>query len=510
MDDSCESSNFTGDSNGAIEGGSEMDTQPAGSELMKYLTSPELLRDSSLIKEKKSVKVQRAKKRLGNFQSAKHLSDSRISCQPWRKGSGSHVGDSGSAPDLGLSVNRIEMDNIGDDISKEEFDDISEMISDQDNNTVDFLSTRENSEDDDDGEMTNSQPKLEKLSLTCDETIPVSDESNEASYPSTCHEFSTNSIDASFMNAEDTNYSATIESCSDVSLLDREDSMDKRSSHCSTPINHDLASKSCKSTKLKKTKTREKLIEGNWSVQTLEKLEQSKKMTDRWLKTLAIPDLSDEPVKIPITELNSYLTCGLCLGYLYEASTITECMHVFCKNCIVKHTLTSLHCPICNIEIHPTDPFVNIKLDRMLQDIVYKILPQVAEEEIARQKEFYNNHLDAEPKVIKPRIVKARPSTQKNKSAVPLVSIVLENEDEGIDREILDKKYVRVNGSATVANVSKFLKTKLHLQDSTEIDIYCCGDCIEEENWTLQTLRDKFYCGQDCLMLLQYKIRSQD
>ncbi|KAL3863826.1 hypothetical protein ACJMK2_005556 [Sinanodonta woodiana] len=506
MDDSCESSNLTGDSAGTLEGGSGMDTLTAGSELMKYLTSPALLRDSSLIKETKSVKAKRARKRFGNSKSTKNILDS---CQPCGKRRRSHVGDLRS--DQGLSVNNKEINNIRDDISRVEFDDISEMISDQDNNTVDFLSTRENSEyDDDDDEMTDSQPKLQKLSLTCDETIPITDESNEASYPSTCHDFSTHGIGASFINTEDTNYSATNESCSDVSLLDREDSMDKRSSHCSTPVNYDLANKSCKSTRLKKKKTKEQLIEGNWSVQTLEKLEQSKKMTDRWLKTLAIPDLSDEPVKIPITELNSYLTCGLCLGYLYEASTITECMHVFCKNCIVKHTLTSLHCPICNIEIHPTDPFVNIKFDRMLQDIVYKILPQVAEEEIARQKEFYNNHLDAEPKVINPRIVKVRPSTQKHKNVVPLVSIILENEDEGIDREILDKKYVRVNGSATVANVSKFLKTKLHLQDSTEIDIYCCGDCIEEENWTLQTLRDKFYCGQDCLMLLQYKIRSQD
>lgn len=30
---------------------------------------------------------------------------------------------------------------------------------------------------------------------------------------------------------------------------------------------------------------------------------------------------------ISLKSLNPHLICGLCQGYLYEASTITECMH---------------------------------------------------------------------------------------------------------------------------------------------------------------------------------------
>ena len=65
---------------------------------------------------------------------------------------------------------------------------------------------------------------------------------------------------------------------------------------------------------------------------SVERIKKSKEVTDRWLKELELPknlDLSN-PVNLNITELNKYLTCGLCSGYLYEASTVTECMHA-CK-----------------------------------------------------------------------------------------------------------------------------------------------------------------------------------
>lgn len=39
------------------------------------------------------------------------------------------------------------------------------------------------------------------------------------------------------------------------------------------------------------------------------------------------PSLSKEPIVLQLRELNPYITCALCGGYLYEASTITECMH---------------------------------------------------------------------------------------------------------------------------------------------------------------------------------------
>jgi polycomb group RING finger protein 6 len=66
--------------------------------------------------------------------------------------------------------------------------------------------------------------------------------------------------------------------------------------------------------------------------------------------------------------------CYICKGYLIDATTITECFHIFCKSCIVRHFYYSNRCPKWNIVVHETQSLYNIGLDWQLQDIVYKLL----------------------------------------------------------------------------------------------------------------------------------------
>ncbi|XP_052771390.1 uncharacterized protein LOC128211042 [Mya arenaria] len=266
-----------------------------------------------------------------------------------------------------------------------------------------------------------------------------------------------------------------------------------------------------KSRNLKKAR-KLRLEPGELSSKTKDRLEKSKVVTDKWLKDLEMPKqlLFDEPIKFDILELNKYLTCGLCKGYLYEASTITECMHTFCKNCIVRHCMeVSLHCPVCNILIHPTDPFVHIRLDRMIQDIVYKILPNIAETEMKHIEEFYEAHPEVEPKEIQepPPKPKISPREKELRKPTPaLVSLILEAEEEEPQASQLEKRYVRVTSTASLDNVCNFLKTKLELNDEKEVELFCCGDMVELG--TLQDIKDKFYTEEDNLLLLQYRVRD--
>ncbi|CAG04670.1 unnamed protein product [Tetraodon nigroviridis] len=46
---------------------------------------------------------------------------------------------------------------------------------------------------------------------------------------------------------------------------------------------------------------------------------------------------------------------------------------------------------MCNIKIHETQPLLNLKLDRVMQDIVYKLVPGLQESEDKRIKEFYQS-----------------------------------------------------------------------------------------------------------------------
>ncbi|XP_063810241.1 polycomb group RING finger protein 1 isoform X2 [Pseudophryne corroboree] len=101
--------------------------------------------------------------------------------------------------------------------------------------------------------------------------------------------------------------------------------------------------------------------------------------------------LRNEVVKVKIKELNEHIVCYLCAGYFIDATTITECLHTFCKSCIVKYLQTSKYCPLCNIKIHETQPLLNLKLDRVMQDIVYKLVPRLQENEDSRIREFYQS-----------------------------------------------------------------------------------------------------------------------
>lgn len=52
---------------------------------------------------------------------------------------------------------------------------------------------------------------------------------------------------------------------------------------------------------------------------------------------------------------------------------MTECLHTFCKSCIVKHLEDNIHCPECDVMIHQSHPLDYIAFDRTMQDIVYKV-----------------------------------------------------------------------------------------------------------------------------------------
>ncbi|KAF7245812.1 Polycomb complex protein BMI-1 [Varanus komodoensis] len=68
--------------------------------------------------------------------------------------------------------------------------------------------------------------------------------------------------------------------------------------------------------------------------------------------------------RIKITELNPHLMCVICGGYFIDATTIIECLHSFCKTCIVHYLETSKYCPICDVQVHKTRPLLNIRLER--------------------------------------------------------------------------------------------------------------------------------------------------
>ncbi|XP_030845690.1 polycomb complex protein BMI-1-B-like [Strongylocentrotus purpuratus] len=99
--------------------------------------------------------------------------------------------------------------------------------------------------------------------------------------------------------------------------------------------------------------------------------------------------------RLKITDLNKHLTCSLCKGYIVDATSIIECLHSFCRSCIVRYLHTSKQCPVCDTQVHKTRPLLNIRSDKTLQNLVYKLVPSMFKGEMKRRREFYKSHPQA-------------------------------------------------------------------------------------------------------------------
>ncbi|KAJ3673323.1 hypothetical protein LUZ60_006697 [Juncus effusus] len=74
--------------------------------------------------------------------------------------------------------------------------------------------------------------------------------------------------------------------------------------------------------------------------------------------------------------LVSCMTCPLCNKLLRDATTVSECLHTFCRKCILKKfTEEELEsCPICHIDLGVV-PAEKLRPDHNLQDVRSKIFP---------------------------------------------------------------------------------------------------------------------------------------
>ncbi|KRZ27924.1 Polycomb group RING finger protein 2 [Trichinella pseudospiralis] len=83
--------------------------------------------------------------------------------------------------------------------------------------------------------------------------------------------------------------------------------------------------------------------------------------------------------------LNEFL-CSLCMGYMIEATTVVECMHHFCRSCILLHIEKDAHCPTCGILINKFKLESALRLDHTLQLLIYKLIPTVYKGEMQMQR----------------------------------------------------------------------------------------------------------------------------
>ncbi|KAM8924527.1 polycomb group RING finger protein 5 isoform 1-T1 [Pelodytes ibericus] len=195
-----------------------------------------------------------------------------------------------------------------------------------------------------------------------------------------------------------------------------------------------------------------------------------------------------------VKEFNPYITCCICKGYLIKPTTVTECLHTFCKSCIVQHFEESNDCPKCGNQVHETNPLEMLRLDNTLEEIIFKLVPGLREGEQNQESEFWKRKQPQEnggDGFLREKRRKEdddeNDEEQDYHRSDPQIAICLDclrNNGQSGDNVVkgLMKKFIRCSTRVTVGTIKKFLSLKLKLPSSYELDVLCNGEIMGKDH----------------------------
>ncbi|NWV74399.1 PCGF2 protein, partial [Dasyornis broadbenti] len=224
--------------------------------------------------------------------------------------------------------------------------------------------------------------------------------------------------------------------------------------------------------------------------------------------------------RIKITELNPHLMCALCGGYFIDATTIVECLHSFCKTCIVRYLETNKYCPMCDVQVHKTRPLLSIRSDKTLQDIVYKLVPGLFKDEMKRRREFYAAY----------PVTEVPNGSNEERGEVPeqdkgtladdeIVSLSIEfhessREDKKgpVENGDLDRdkshglRFLRCPAAMTVMHLAKFLRNKMDVPSKYRVEVLYEDEPLKEY-YTLMDIAYIYPWRRSGPLALKYRVQ---
>ncbi|KAL0279503.1 UNVERIFIED_CONTAM: hypothetical protein PYX00_001043 [Menopon gallinae] len=212
--------------------------------------------------------------------------------------------------------------------------------------------------------------------------------------------------------------------------------------------------------------------------------------------------------KIKLREVNRHLVCRLCRGYYVDATTIAECLHSFCRSCIIKYLEKNSFCPICEVQIHTAKPHLSLRQDKALQDVVYKLVPGLYHNEMQRRREFYLKNPEQIPAtapeqcgiedriIFSPDEIISLSLERLDREEYVFESIPNRGSEAGSDPRVVPrqlvlkkiagspgkgrkpgeasprpKRYLRCPAAVEVSHLKKFIRMKYDLGERSKVDI---------------------------------------
>ena len=207
--------------------------------------------------------------------------------------------------------------------------------------------------------------------------------------------------------------------------------------------------------------------------------------------------------RVYLRELNPYITCYMCAGYLIDATSITECNHRFCKSCIVRHLQSNSCCPECDIPLNGTDPFSCLAFDRSIQDLVYKLVPELELREYNLRAEFYKsrnmevpnfNLREKKPQAfIHPGEMHSHSRDQKLFLEVRPHPSLEDFKDANL--KAMPHKNVRCSMRTLVSHLKRFINCRVQVPHPYELEVLC-NDTILEKDTSLKNVYLEMWAAQ--------------
>uniref|UniRef100_A0A1B6IZN7 RING-type domain-containing protein n=1 Tax=Homalodisca liturata TaxID=320908 RepID=A0A1B6IZN7_9HEMI len=214
--------------------------------------------------------------------------------------------------------------------------------------------------------------------------------------------------------------------------------------------------------------------------------------------------MASQPKPVKVTDVNPHLLCVLCGGYYVDATTIIECLHSFCKSCIVRYLETNKYCPICDVQVHKSKPLLNIRSDRTLQAIVYKLVPGLFQRELNCRKEFYKKQSGLNPndggEIGQPS--DDSPIYSADESILIGVQYVNPNTS---DMKVRNKRYLRCPAALTIYHLQKLMRAKFNLSDSQKVEFLHDGDLLPDY-LSLMDLAYMYHWKRKRIVELEYRL----
>jgi len=207
---------------------------------------------------------------------------------------------------------------------------------------------------------------------------------------------------------------------------------------------------------------------------------------------------------IRLSELNEFISCPMCHEYLIDATTINECLHTFCRSCIVRHIKNSNNdCPKCNTIIHERRPLDYVIYDRNKQDIVYKLVPQLYISELRRKLAVHElPDIDSPTRSILKNnyIYVVLVQRKRNAPIHPILSPdTKEKVTEQPAKEHLNPIYLKCPADIRISHLRKLVAVKFQLEANDRVSIIYKGDIVSDLDQVSNLAQSLTFC-------LQYEI----